>query len=237
MKLYSKAEDRAKQQSGDVYVFSSTLTELSKRMPFYESLLIPNEKIRTQKFKSEKARTEFILSRGYLREKLSHFLDATDFEMVTDHFGKPTLKSNKCFLQFNLSHSSDRVVLAVTYRNAVGIDIEKINGEQNLEVAKHVFSQNELLQLQRLSENKKIEGFFKGWTQKEAYIKANGQGMSYPLKTFTVQLDPEVGAEVLHNELKNADEVTGEMKTLEIDPAYSCSLYVQHKTANIILSA
>jgi 4'-phosphopantetheinyl transferase len=64
-------------------------------------------------------------------------------------------------------------------------------------LAAHVFSATELQTLQTLPPEQQLEGFYNGWTRKEAFIKAVGEGFSYPLKTFDVALAPGDSARLL----------------------------------------
>ena len=73
---------------------------------------------------------------------------------------------------FNISHSHQKVVLAVS-KNTVGVDIEKINHFQNLKVAKKFLTEKE-------AENIDINLFFEYFTKKESYFKMLGK--AFPLK-------------------------------------------------------
>lgn len=81
---------------------------------------------------------------------------------------------------FNISHSGEWVGLGIS-NNRVGIDIEEIRSI-DLKIADQYFhkKESEYLKIQ----NKKIENFYKIWVLKESFIKAIGQGLSYPLDKF-----------------------------------------------------
>ncbi len=96
-------------------------------------------------------------------------------------YGKPYLENSS--LQFNLSHSGKLVVCALDVEHELGVDIEFIT-DINIDDFKTQMTENEWNTIMR-SENKK-EAFFIYWTQKEAVIKAHGQGLSIPLKSFEI---------------------------------------------------
>ena len=52
------------------------------------------------------------------------------------------------------------------------------------------FSDRELQALSAVPRSRSVEAFFNCWTRKEAFVKALGLGLSYPLKAFDVSLAP-----------------------------------------------
>ena len=88
---------------------------------------------------------------------------------------KPYLEDET--LSFNLSHSTGRILLAVARGRDVGVDIEATNRARDLELmAKRVFSADEQAQLTTGATAESRERFFRGWTRKEAALKAIGTG-------------------------------------------------------------
>ncbi|HCA05071.1 MAG TPA: hypothetical protein DEO32_04135 [Ruminococcaceae bacterium] len=112
---------------------------------------------------------------------LSKFLPGE--EIYTDEFGKPQTKSGVCF---NLSHSGDYAVLAVS--NApVGIDIEKSREIDELRLGKIVYCENEMNALRKAGNKRKL--FFELWTKKEALLKCMGKGFHRNAKSVDVSKD------------------------------------------------
>ena len=115
----------------------------------------------------------------------------------TGPYGKPLLHPvHQSDLQFNLSHSEDKVVLAVARGLELGVDLEWVRpvGER---VAEHFLSSAEQAALARLPVEWVTRGFFECWTGKEAFVKARGMGLSLPLDSFDVSLGPGVASEIL----------------------------------------
>ncbi|PWW05732.1 4'-phosphopantetheinyl transferase [Paenibacillus cellulosilyticus] len=96
-------------------------------------------------------------------------------------YGKPELV-HPAGLQFNVSHSGDWVVCALS-DGPVGIDIEFIQ-PIDLEVSRRFFSPVEHAQLMELHESQQLERFYELWTLKESFVKAVGMGLSMPLDSF-----------------------------------------------------
>ena len=97
---------------------------------------------------------------------------------------------------FNLSHSQDLALYAITKVNLIGIDLEYIrpmNDAENL--AKRFFSPQEYNLIRQLLPQKQQEIFFKLWTCKEAYLKATGDGLAGGLEKVEICLTPEKSVE------------------------------------------
>lgn len=100
--------------------------------------------------------------------------------------GKPFLTDNSLF--FNLSHSDNTVVCAVSERE-IGVDAEKV-GEIDLEIARRFFYRDEFELLQKLpTKFEKQDMFFRLWTLKESFAKAVGNGVLMPFDSFCIKLE------------------------------------------------
>jgi len=103
----------------------------------------------------------------------------------TGAFGKPYLLLYPG-LHFNLSHSGDWVVGAVS-SSAVGIDVEEIR-PIDFDIARRFFARREYDELMQRASADRLDHFFNLWTVKESYIKMHGHGLSQPLDAFAVYL-------------------------------------------------
>jgi 4'-phosphopantetheinyl transferase len=107
--------------------------------------------------------------------------ESLDFE--ENRYGKPSLRG-AARLQFNLSHSGDWCVCAVS-ESAVGIDVEQIR-QQELDWADKLLADDEKAELLALTGYDRLKRFYEIWTLKESYVKALGRGLSHGLNTFSV---------------------------------------------------
>ena len=131
----------------------------------------------------------FYQSHNALRLILSHYLSEkpSEIEYELTSFGKPFLKNKR--LQFNLSHTDTMAVIAVTEDAEIGVDIENLNRKVEYDdLAKRFFCEAEYQKLLQVNFPKKRNAFFNCWTRKEAFIKAVGEGLGYPLNDFEVTL-------------------------------------------------
>lgn len=89
-------------------------------------------------------------------------------------------------IEFNVSHSGAYFLIALS-QHPVGIDIEVHRGRPHLQqIAHRFFSEPEWKYLETFEEKDQVAGFYTLWTRKEAFIKGVGQGLSYPLRSFSV---------------------------------------------------
>jgi len=177
--------------------------------PHEFSSLSDDELSRIAHFKFKEDGNRFGIVRSQLRILLSERLGVAPnaIQLGYGPYGKPHLKdthSHSDTLQFNVSHSEDLALFAFSENRAIGIDVEKIRPiyEVDLLVEK-VFSQAERISYRGLSPNQRERGFFNCWTRKEAFVKASGLGLEYPLQSFDVSLHPDERARILqiHREI------------------------------------
>jgi 4'-phosphopantetheinyl transferase len=176
-----------------VHIWCASLRTTSQRLNDLWNLLISDEKKQADKFISVQARENFIVSRGILRLLLSKYLEAAPEKLVfkQGEYGKPYVQPDmkQLPLQFNISHSKDLALFAFTLHNQIGIDIEYIQKDFSCEeIAPQFFSKQENIILSALPKEQQREAFFTCWTRKEAFIKAIGEGLSFPLDKFDVDL-------------------------------------------------
>ena len=151
-----------------------------------------DESERAARFHFQADRERFILAHGCLRGILARYLHCEPRQVIfsVGEFGKPDLVPPQ-ELDFNLSHSGNVALIAVARHRRVGIDVERIRPDMEVEsIAGRFFSPAEISELMTLPLDQRPVGFFNGWTRKEAYIKAHGLGLSLPLDSFDVSLTP-----------------------------------------------
>ncbi len=172
-----------------VHLWQAVVPELFVHINDFSSILNAAEIQRAERFHFALHRERYIITRAMLRHILSCYtgIPAMDITFNTGKHGKPYLADN-VNLQFNLSHSHDRVVYAFTAHAEIGIDIEKIETRFNEKVAQRFFSASEYAALTHLPEQEKITAFYHLWAGKEAIIKAVGEGLYLPLASFSIDL-------------------------------------------------
>jgi 4'-phosphopantetheinyl transferase len=192
--------------------------------------LSPDERERADRFHFEADRRRCLIARGYLRLLLGKILElpANGLQFEYDEFGKPSLVPMQGLpLQFNVSHSGDLILIAITIGRAVGIDVEKIRTDLDLDgVAARFFSSNECKILASLVGRSRYEAFFTCWTRKEAYLKARGVGLSLPLNQFDVSFLPNEEPRLLANRYDPAEARRWRIRALDLSSDYAAALVV-----------
>jgi len=166
------------------------------------AVLSPDEAARAARFHFERDRRRWTAARGAVRAVLAGYtsLPAASLAFRVGPHGKPALDgpAARAGLAFNVSHSGDLALCAVTRTHAVGVDVEAIRRDfATDEVARRFFAPAEVAALGALPPGDRVEAFFACWTRKEAYIKARGTGISLGLDRFEVSLAPDRPAALL----------------------------------------
>ncbi|HMJ25431.1 MAG TPA: 4'-phosphopantetheinyl transferase superfamily protein, partial [Pyrinomonadaceae bacterium] len=181
-----------------IHVWRVALNQNPERISELIEVLSADECARADRFHFQKDRNQFIESRAALRLLLSQYLNVppTGMTFSLAAHGKPGLSNTD--LRFNLSRRDGLALIAFTEGREIGIDVELVRPDLDLfEIAEVSFSDSELSTLRSLPENLQAEGFYNCWTRKEAFVKAVGEGLSFPLKQFDVSLTPGQPARLL----------------------------------------
>lgn len=172
-----------------VDLYCHSLEPAAGRLEVLSALLSAEERDRAARFHFDKHRRYFTAARGILRELLGTYLGKppSAIEFSYNPYGKPAVEG----IYFNLSHSDNRALYAVSRAREVGVDIERINPSfADEQIPEQYFSPAEVKVLRALPKERQIEAFFNCWTRKEAYVKARGLGLSLDLQSFDVTLVP-----------------------------------------------
>ena len=191
-------------------------------------ILSPEEKQRASRLRSAKDRIRFIVSRSLLRKSLSHYLDASPSEVrfTYNKYGKPNIdpEYHPENIRFNLSHSENLALYAITQNREIGIDVEYIRKVDKADkIVSRFFSKEEGEFYHSQPNKKKNWAFFTLWTRKEAYSKARGMGIGLPTKEFDLQLVPPDIEHTDHIQTKNKDSKWS-LINIEIDSDYLAAL-------------
>jgi len=143
-------------------------------------LLSPDERERADRFRFGSPRRQFIVARAFLRTVLGRYLGRSpeDFRFAYTAMGKPFLLDHDD-ISFNLSHSENVCLVAVTRDSRLGIDVEKIQSDIDYaELGHQIFSSEEMAKFGTLESYLRPKAFLQSWTRKEAYLKAIGEGLA-----------------------------------------------------------
>jgi 4'-phosphopantetheinyl transferase len=181
--------------ANEVHIHVSHLDGKNPEPVQVESILSHAELARANRLPEGSARGRFTAGRLFLRETLSEYLDVKPGKLpiYEGEWGKPYLarQSGHRHISFNLSHSAEMALLAISGGIEVGVDMERVAERLSLlEMARLFFSQRELEEFLSLPGNGRLTSFYRCWTRKEAYMKGCGRGLSLPSDSFDVSLLP-----------------------------------------------
>lgn len=206
--------------AGRVDVFAFTLDPPEERLAVLRDTLSADERERAARYRFDVHRRAFEACRGAVREILGGYLAhapaAVRFQYGPQ--GKPALQPDEAPLGFSVSHSGELGLCAVAREGALGVDVEHLRPlDDALAIAERFFSPAERAALRTLQPAALEVAFFTAWTRKEAFIKAVGEGLSYPLADFDVTLLPAEPARLLR--IAGDDEAPARWRLAALDPA------------------
>jgi 4'-phosphopantetheinyl transferase len=167
------------------------------------SLLLSEDELqRAGRYAFERDWRRFVVARGRLRQLLADKLGVRPeaIAFMFGRHGKPALAPpfSESGLHFNVAHSGELAVYAFSRDGEVGVDVEALRAVADADdIVVRFFSPIEREAYRALRSCHKRMGFFNCWTRKEAFLKALGDGLHYPLDAFEVSLAPGEPARIL----------------------------------------
>jgi 4'-phosphopantetheinyl transferase len=192
------------------------------------TLLSRDELERVARFRFESDRQNFLFCRSMLRILLASYLGTSPAELrfAYSAHGKPSLAKPSGNLEFNVTHSDGMVLFALSLRKRVGVDVEHIRRDLNVEeIAGRFFSASEKHALMRSSDMH--DAFFHCWTRKEAFVKARGEGLSCPLESFDVSVTADTQEVALITRPDAREAQSWRLWSLNSFPGYAAAVAVE----------
>jgi 4'-phosphopantetheinyl transferase len=178
-----------------------------------QSILSADERMRAGRFRFDVHRHRYMQCRSLLRLRLAETvgIDAATIAFRYGEHGKPELDD----VHFNVSHSDNLAVIAVSRDEPVGIDVERIAPKHDLlALARTAFSRAECEALSAMHAEEQTAAFFRTWARKEAYLKLLGTGFALPSDSFTVPVTAEPSS------------IFGDciLRDLDVHPHFACAV-------------
>ena len=217
--------------SGEVHVWFASLGEPPQAVQDPASSLSSDERVRAEQFHFDRDRQRFMSARSLLRTILGEYLGAppASFVFRYDAKGKPALSG--CWtgvLEFNVSHSRDGALYALARDRRVGVDLEFVRPLDDLdEMALRVLSTHEQVALGRTPPSERLRVFYEFWTRKEAFIKATGDGLSFPVHQIEASLPLGKSSRRLGPVGDGGGKLAWTLQALAPDPAFAAALVVE----------
>lgn len=169
--------------TNDVIIYTIFLPDFIDIKSDLAKFLNSAELNRAERFYKELDRNRFIIYRSILKFVLASHTKMNVKNIVLDyHFNKKPYLASHPWLHFNISHSEDFAVIAISL-DKVGIDIEYISKDFNFtNLLPDIFVDQEILAIQNAVDKK--HAFYTSWTRKEAFVKALGKGIDENFKNI-----------------------------------------------------
>lgn len=199
--LWPLGPDKLALAATDIHVWAAWLQTSTENVPRCASLLAPEENERAARFRFDRHRNRFIAGRAVLRSLLGRYLNRPPEKLQFSYgqHGKPSLAAEfDQSIHFNLAHSEDLALFAVTRLGPIGIDVEQIRPMADADdLVERFFSSRENALFQPLCGDQKSVAFFNLWTRKEAWLKATGEGIAHSLNRVEVTFLPDEPARLI----------------------------------------
>jgi 4'-phosphopantetheinyl transferase len=166
--------------------------------------LPPAERERAESFLRPQVRARWVASRWALRRVLSTYLDRgpAEIEIEVGENGKPRLTGGGP--EFNLSHSDELALVAVSPEAPVGVDLERIEPARDLlALAERALGEEDVARIRAVPPAERAEVFYAAWVRHEARLKCLGAGLTGP-----------------------APEAPVAVRSLDVGPAYAAAVAV-----------
>jgi 4'-phosphopantetheinyl transferase len=158
------------------------------------SLLSTDERERASRFYLDVHRNFYVATHAAVRRVIGSYLNkAPDALTLLEGLnGKPAVSN--ATLEFNLSHSGEFALLAISSDARVGVDVERwrhAHAAELITLATRFFSEREREGVcdSTLNDACVVQRFYAVWSRKEAYLKASGVGITGGLDHFSMSHD------------------------------------------------
>ncbi|MCK4840339.1 MAG: 4'-phosphopantetheinyl transferase superfamily protein [Methylococcales bacterium] len=194
----------------------------------YRVFLNDEEIERAGRFTRTELKNKYIKTRGILRKILAHYLniEPQKIEIKIGEFGKPYVSNKSLF--FNLSHTANQFVIAVSNVSELGVDMEICRVRKSMTgLVEKCFAEIERDYWHSLADEQKINMFFQFWVKKEAFVKAVGRGIALGLDQCVI--NPEQQTQFLS--IPNEYGLVTDWKIVDISLAEdeACALVTKDK--------
>ena len=186
-----------------IHIWDFSLDGSPSFLEHCRSWLSKDECGRATRFVHRRDHDRFVLAHGALRAVLGRYLriGPEGVELSRRQAGKPFVARDfrgQPAITFNMSHAHGRALIAVSLGQEVGIDIERIRLDVEVEkLSERFFSPSEHATIMQSTREQRAMKFFRYWVAKEAVLKAQGIGLEGLSQCEILLATNGVAAEVL----------------------------------------
>ncbi|MDQ6976183.1 MAG: 4'-phosphopantetheinyl transferase superfamily protein [Mariprofundaceae bacterium] len=199
----------------------------------YESVLTHDETQRKNRFHFHKHRHLYLVTRAMEKTLLARYsgIHLKQLTCLRNAYGKPYLCQNGIhpLLYYNLSHTDDLIVMALSKGCELGVDVESTHRIVcREEIVRSYFAKSETDDIQKqATEKEKNIRFYQYWTLKEAYIKALGKGIGSNLES--IHFDLTDSKKIKHTDENNLDNTLWQHYLFTTEKGHSIALVLDSR--------
>jgi 4'-phosphopantetheinyl transferase len=224
----------------EVHVWRLSLDQGPRLIRLFEEFLSSEEKRRAEGSFLEMKKISFRLCRGFLRVLLGRFGGTAPeaIRFVKGERGKLHLDASfrRTGIEFNLSHSGDVALVALSKERRLGVDVEQTRPTAALdEISQRLFSFVEREEIGALPEAERIDGFYACWTRKESSIKALGGSIAELALEVLVTANPREPARLRRMPSTDSNAGPWQLQDLPVGEGYAAALCYQGRSAEVSL--
>jgi 4'-phosphopantetheinyl transferase len=236
--LWHTARDSTRLSNDEVHVWRLRINPAECFPGDSMTILSADEIERKDRLLFQTDKNRFAATRVTLRRILGSYMGISPEKLTFRYgsYGKPCLSAEDHIedLRFNVSHTHDLALIAVSRKRDVGIDVEQVRAETAYEsIAHRIFSASELRAFHKLPPSSRMSAFYATWTQKEALVKALGQGISFSFDRIEVLFDPRPSTTIFNIDGQAIDSNSWWLISLHPAADYRAALAAQGPPCSI----
>ncbi len=239
-------------RTNEVHIWTAALNPAPPELATLERTLSVDERMKVARLRDREGQKRYVAARSILRDILASYLDipASQVRFSYGEYGKPELEgqSGSEKLRFNLSHSHDVALIAITRNREIGVDLEEIRPDlADDDTARFFFSWHEIACWRSIADSAKTLAFFNCWTRKEAYLKATGRGFAagcgnsfdvsvtsdQPAAVLRIEDDANIAAEWSLHSFAPAPDYVGAVAVKGVDLAFQSYRWTEPKSTRV----
>ncbi|MCA9212072.1 MAG: 4'-phosphopantetheinyl transferase superfamily protein [Planctomycetales bacterium] len=225
-------------EANEVHVWLLWHDTVSSEAPVMTSELSDDEQERAARFLNDRAKFEYCLTRAALRQILSRYGVAGAKQIVFEYgeHGKPALAgkiTEAAKIRFNVAHTRALSAFAFSVDAELGVDVEYHRDVVDADrIVSGKFAAEERHVYRSASPDLRKHLFFRGWTRKEAFIKATGEGLCRSLESFAVTIDDNDDAKFIR--VDDDEPTQWKLFDLQVGKEHAGAVAIRNSDAQIV---
>jgi phosphopantetheinyl transferase len=184
-------------EKNSIHVWSARYRDLERHFRILSDVISQQEQETASTFRRSADAKKYVIRLGIVRSILAHYTRHTPemIAFITGKNGKPELDPQGAHadVSFSLSHTSEMMLIGVTKKRRIGVDIVKMDPSYKFhDSAEYLLTPAEKVFIKSIEPALRYQIFFRIWAIKEAILKATGSTLALMGKTDLSEIIQEV---------------------------------------------